>query len=128
MDNSLSFDFDEMDIFIINESLKSLLDDLEYERKQMASTKEIIESGIVNEIRLCENAMKSIKMSKDFNESELIAVCLALISFIDILEENISNMETSIEKNDILDLRRDVKKILRKLKPFYDSLNIDEDI
>ena len=128
MDNSLNFDFDEMDIFIINESLKSLLDDLEYERKQMASTKEIIESGIVNEIRLCENAMKSIKMSKDFNESELIAVCLALISFIDILEENISNMETSIEKNDILDLRRDVKKILRKLKPFYDSLNIDEDI
>ena len=94
----------------------------------MASPKEVIESGIVNEIRQCKNALKSIKSSKDLNGAELIVICLALISFIDLLEENISNLETSTDKNNIMDLRRDARKTFKKFKPFYDSLNINDDI
>ena len=128
MGKLFEFDIDDVDVFIIKESLKSLLDDLEYERRQMSSIKEITESGIANEIHQCQNALKSIGHSDDLDGDELLAICIALLSFIDLLETNISELETSTDKNVLLDLKRDTKKTFRKLKPFYDSLDIADDI
>lgn len=106
---------------IIIEALNFFLDDLEEERKSFSSSSEVIKSGIMDSINCCRDTLKAFNRNSPLTGQNVYDIYSALSAYFEFAKFCVNN-STAAEKNIALDLRKNIKAVLKKLKPVYDYL------
>ena len=106
---------------IIIEALNYFLEDLEEERKSFSSASEVINSGIMDGINCCRDTLKAFNRNSPLTGQNVYDIYSALSAYLEFSDIFISNSNAQ-SKNYALDLRKNIKAVLTKLKPVYDYL------
>lgn len=115
----LTVDFHEKEILIT--ALNFYLEDLERDRNNYSSTSKLISSGIMTSINSCRVTLKNLQQNKELSSENVLTIYLALSAYLKFVKYCVNN-STSENRNFTLDLRRDTKHLLNKIKPIYDFL------